>query len=83
MMGVNFGQQGLICLQVASLLACTSMESENAHKHVLVVCQIRHSLDILNMCMLTKNNAQLGISQYVLGTTEYITDLGCLTRSVV
>jgi len=61
MMGVNFGQQGLICLQVA----CTSMESENAHKHVLVVCQIRHRLDILDMCMLTKkillNSVQLSM----------------------
>ena len=69
MMGVNFGQQGLICLQVA----CTSMESENAHKHVLVVCQIRHSLDIPDMCMLTnKNIAQLSTTEYVLRTTQYI-----------
>jgi hypothetical protein len=38
-------EQGLICLEVSS----TCMKPQNAHEHVLVVGQIRHRFDILDM----------------------------------
>ncbi len=47
---VNFLQQSLICLEVTS----TCMETYDAHEHILVVGQVGHRLDILDMGMLVK-----------------------------
>ena len=41
------------------------METQNAHKHVLVVAQISHSLDILDMCMLAEKQSQLSTAEYI------------------
>ena len=47
-MRLNFLQQGLICLEIS----CSCMETQNAHEYVLVVGQIRHLLDVIDMRML-------------------------------
>ena len=49
-MSVNFLEQSLISLEVAS----TCMETYDAHEHILVVGQVGHSLDVLDMGMLVK-----------------------------
>jgi hypothetical protein len=41
---------GFICLEVSS----PSMETQDAHEHILVVGKVGNSLDILNMGVLTK-----------------------------
>jgi hypothetical protein len=49
-MKINLLEQGLVMLKVAS----TSMEAQDAHGDILVIAQVVHSLDILNMGMLPK-----------------------------
>jgi hypothetical protein len=49
-MQIDFLEEVLVCLEVAS----PSMETQDAHEHILVVGKVCHSLDILNMGMLTK-----------------------------
>jgi hypothetical protein len=43
-------EEGLICLEVSS----PSMETQDAHEHILVVGQVCHCLDILDMGVLIK-----------------------------
>jgi hypothetical protein len=45
---VELLQQGLIVLQVT----CSGMEAQDTHEDILVVGQVGHSLDILNVDML-------------------------------
>jgi hypothetical protein len=47
---IDFLEEVLICLEVAS----PSMETQDAHEHILVVRKVCHSLDILDMGVLTK-----------------------------
>jgi hypothetical protein len=47
-MRVQFLEQGLIVLQVAS----TGMETEDTHENILVVRKVGHSFDVFNMSML-------------------------------
>ena len=50
MMEIDFLEQGLVMLKVAS----TCMEAQDAHEDILVVGQVGHSLDILDVGMLHK-----------------------------
>ena len=45
-------EQGLVMLQVPS----TSMEAQDAHENILVIGQVGHSLDVLDMGMLQKKH---------------------------
>jgi hypothetical protein len=56
---IDFLEEILICLEVAS----PSMETQDAHEHILVVGKVCHSLDILDMGVLTK---------LVVKTIEYV-----------
>jgi hypothetical protein len=47
---IDFLQEGLICLEVSS----QSMETQDAHEHILVVGVVCHCLDILDMGVLTQ-----------------------------
>ena len=49
-MQTDFLEEVFICLEVA----CPSMETQDAHEHILVVGKVCHSLDILDMGVLTK-----------------------------
>jgi hypothetical protein len=49
-MQIDSLEEVLICLEVGSL----SMKTQDAHEHIVVVGKVCHSLDILNMGMLTK-----------------------------
>ena len=49
-MQIDFLEEVLICLEVAS----PSMETQDAYEHILLVCKVCHSLDILDMGVLTK-----------------------------
>jgi hypothetical protein len=51
---VQFLEQGLVVLQVA----CTSMETQDTHKNILIIGQVGHSFDVFDMCML--ENQQSG-----------------------
>ncbi len=51
---IDFLEKGLICLKISSL----SMETQDAHEHILVVGEVCHCLDILDMGVLC--------TQYVL-----------------
>ncbi len=42
---IDFLEEGLICLEVS----CPSMETKDAHEHILVVGEVCHCLDILDM----------------------------------
>ncbi len=46
---IDFLEEGLICLEVSR----PSMETQDAHEHILVVGKVCHSLDFLDMGMLT------------------------------
>jgi hypothetical protein len=48
---IDFLEEGLICLEVSS----PSMETQDAHEHILVVGKVCHRLDILDMGVLTKS----------------------------
>ena len=48
---IDFLEEGLICLEVSS----QSMETQDAHEHILVVGKVCHCLDILDMGVLTKS----------------------------
>jgi hypothetical protein len=50
-MELNFLEQGLVMLKVAS----TGMETQDAHEDILVIGQIGHCLDILDVRMLHQN----------------------------
>ena len=50
-MEMNFLEQGLVMLKVAS----TGMETQDAHEDILVIGQVGHSLDILDVGMLHQN----------------------------
>ena len=58
---IDFLEEILICLEVAS----PSMETQDAHEHILVVGKVCHSLDILDMGVLTKLDVKT--IEYVLG----------------
>ncbi len=49
---IDFLEEGLICLEVSS----QSMETQDAHEHILVVGEVCHGLDILDMGVLTKHS---------------------------
>ena len=49
-MQTDFLEEVFICLEVAS----PSMETQDAHEHILVVGKVCHSLDILDIGVLTK-----------------------------
>jgi hypothetical protein len=53
-MQIDFLEEVLICLEVAS----PSMETQDAHEYILVVGKVCHSLDILDMGVLTKLHYQ-------------------------
>ncbi len=46
---IDFPEESLICLEVSS----QSLETQDAHEHILVVGKVCHSLEILDMGMLT------------------------------
>ncbi len=48
---IDFLEEGLICLEVSSL----SMKTQDAREDILVVGKVCHSLDILDMGVLTKS----------------------------
>ena len=50
-MELNFLEQGLVMLKVAS----TGVETQDAHEDILVIGQVGHSLDILDVRMLHQN----------------------------
>ncbi len=70
---IDFLEEILICLEVAS----PSMETQDAHEHILVVGKVCHSLDILDMGVLTK--LVVKTFEYVLCMYYVFTDylLGC------
>ena len=72
---IDFLEEILICLEVAS----PSMEMQDAHEHILVVGKVCHSLDILDMGVLTK--LVVKTIEYVLCMYFVCTDylLGCTT----
>jgi len=72
---IDFLEEILICLEVAS----PSMETQDAHEHILVVGKVCHSLDILDMGVLTKLYGKT--IEYELGMYFVCTDylLGCTT----
>ena len=76
LMRLKFLQQCLICLEVA----CTCMETQNAHEHVLVVGQICHLFDIIDMRMLAKMMYRLSWNLFIL---EYTTIYQIYTRYLV
>jgi hypothetical protein len=47
---IDFLEEGLICLEVSSQI----METQDAHEHIIVVGEVCHCLDILDMGVLTK-----------------------------
>jgi hypothetical protein len=57
---IDFLEKGLICLVVSS----PSMETQDAHEHILVVGKVCHCLAILDMGVLTKRNYSV-CSKYV------------------
>ena len=57
-MEMNFLEQGLVMLKVAS----TCMESQDAHEYVLIIGQVGHSFDILDVGMLHK---KYSLSMYI------------------
>jgi hypothetical protein len=60
------------------------MKTQNAHEHVLVVGQVCHILDILNMGMLAKNRIySVQNSTYWYIPVHTPTYLGCLARCVI
>jgi hypothetical protein len=63
-MQIDFLEEVLICLEVAS----QSMEMQDAHEHILVFGKVCHSLDILNMGVLTKLMVSK-LSMYLVYTT--------------
>jgi hypothetical protein len=58
---IDFLEESLICLEVSS----PSMETQDAHEHILVVGKVCHRLDILDMGVLTKKYA---LSMYYVCT---------------
>ena len=71
-MHIDFFEEVLICLEVAS----PSMESQDAHEHILVIGKICHCLDILNMGVLTNQSvSENSMYQYVPFHIEYKTSL--------
>ena len=62
MMELDFLEQGLVMLKVAS----TGMETQDAHEDILVVGQVGHSLDILDVGMLHKKTVSSSTLQYKL-----------------
>jgi hypothetical protein len=67
---IDFLEEILICLEVAS----PSMETQDAHEHILVVGKVCHSLDILDMGVLTKlivRRIQYVLSMYQVCTSMY------------
>jgi hypothetical protein len=63
-MHINFLEECLIRLEITS----PSMEAQNAHEHILVVGEVCHSLDILDMGMLRKQVQ----TQYVPIYTRFV-----------
>jgi hypothetical protein len=62
---IDFHEEGLICLEVSSL----SMETQDAHEHILVVGNVCHCLDILDMGVLTKCTYSV--------CTKYVPNMNC------
>jgi hypothetical protein len=48
---IDFLEEGPMCLEVSS----RSMETQDAHEHILFVGKVCHCLDILDMGVLTKS----------------------------
>ena len=67
---IDFLEEVLICLEVTN----QSMETQDAHEHILVVGKVCHSPDILNMGVLTKlivRRIQYVLSMYQVCTSMY------------
>ena len=71
-MQIDFLEEVLICLEVA----CPSMETQDAHEHILVVGKACHSCDILNMGVLMKlivsGHVDKVCTRYVPGMYTYV-----------
>lgn len=65
-MELNFLEQGLVMLKVAS----TGMETQDAHEDILVIGQVGHSLDILDVGMLHQNKVYTSSCQYIAVRTS-------------
>ena len=70
-MCIDLFEETLICLEVAS----PSMETKDAHEHILVVGKVRHRLDILDMGVLKKQvhheNKRVRTGMYLVCTSTY------------
>jgi hypothetical protein len=69
-MQISFLEEVLKCLKVAS----PRMETQDAHEHMPVVGKVCHSLDILDMGVLTKPiviRIQYVLSMYQVCTSMY------------
>ena len=71
-MEMSFLEQGLVMLKVAS----TCMESQDAHEYVLIIGQVGHSFDILDMGMLHK---KYSLSMYIPVHTSTYWYIHCCT----
>ncbi len=67
---IDFLEEGLICLEVSSL----SMETQNAHEHILVAGKVCHCLDIVDMGVMTNISTEyvLSVYQVCTSTNKYV-----------
>jgi hypothetical protein len=71
-MEMNFLEQGLVMLKVAS----TCMETQDAHEYILIIGQVGHSFDILDVGMLHKTHS---LYQYIPVNTSTYWYINCCT----
>jgi hypothetical protein len=74
-MEIDFLEQGLVMLKVAS----TCMEAQDAHEDILVIGQVGHSLDILDVGMLHKKHNISLLYQYIPVHTSTYWYIHCCT----
>ena len=74
-MELDFLEQGLVMLKVTS----TGMETQDAHEDIIVIGQVGHSLDILDVGMLRQKHSlykfmpvQTSTYRYILVHTSFI-----------
>ena len=60
-MSIDFLEQSFVLLEVAS----TGMKTYDAHENILVVGQVGHSLEVVNVGMLLQKNQIRCIYMYV------------------
>ena len=76
---VQFLEQGLLVLQVAR----TSMETQDAHKYILIIRQVGHGFDVFDMGMLGHQHpgrisVQVSIYMYIHCTYMLLTCMYCI-----